>query len=48
MRRLSSALAGMVVFSTMSMAAGLQDWQSPSVVEQNRYPMTATFDTGGM
>ena len=29
------------------MAADLPHWQDPGVVEVNRYPMTATFDTGG-
>ena len=32
------------------LAAGkteLPDWQDPAVVEINRYPMTATFDTDG-
>ena len=24
-----------------------EDWQDAGVVERNRYPMTATFDTGG-
>ena len=26
----------------------LPDWQNPNVVERNRLPMSATFDTGGL
>ena len=41
-------LGAVVLFSQNSlMAADLPHWQDPGVVEVNRYPMTATFDTGG-
>ena len=25
----------------------LPDWQNATVIQRNRYPMTATFETGG-
>ena len=45
MKRFLCALAGTAIFTTMGMSASLQDWQNPYVVECNRYPMTATFET---
>ena len=49
MRKLFLKFLGAVVLFSQSslMAAELPHWQDPGVVEVNRYPMTATFDTGG-
>ena len=49
MRKLFLIFLGAVVLFSQSslMAADLPHWQDPGVVEVNRYPMTATFDTGG-
>ena len=49
MRKLFLKFLGAVVLFSQSslMAADLPHWQDPGVVEVNRYPMTATFDTGG-
>ena len=33
--------------STAFAAEQKEDWQDAGVVERNRYPMTATFETGG-
>ena len=48
MRRIIVALSALVSFTAVA-AAGqdLPHWQDPAVVEVNRYPMTATFDTDG-
>ena len=42
------ALLGIaVLFSQNAKADGLPYWQDPEVIEINRYPMTASFETGG-
>jgi beta-galactosidase len=41
-------LLGLTMLLSQSVvAAQLPDWQNPRVVEVNRYPMTATFETDG-
>jgi len=47
MRRLLFAVLTVAVATSVS-ASGLPEWQDPGVVEVNRYPMTATFNAGGM
>ena len=47
MKRLLFTLLAAVVATAVS-ASDLPAWQEPGVVEINRYPMTATFNTGGM
>ena len=47
MKKVLFALVGIVALSMPLSAAALEDWQDPHVVEINRYPMTATFETGG-
>ena len=45
-RTILSVLSLAVITTTMS-ASDLPYWQDPNVIEVNRYPMTATFDTQG-
>ena len=47
MKRILLALLGVVSFSAVMAAKDLPCWQDPNVLEVNRYPMTATFQTGG-
>lgn len=37
----------LAAFSTVLCAEELPDWQNPNLLQINRYPMTATFNTGG-
>ena len=47
MKRLLFTVLATVVATSVS-ASDLPAWQDPGVVEINRYPMTATFNAGGM
>lgn len=46
---LVSLTLGMIsIISSAASKESLPDWQNPQVVQKNRVPMTATFDTGGL
>ena len=47
MKRIFLALLGVVSFSAVMAAKDFPCWQDPNLLEVNRYPMTATFETGG-
>ena len=46
----AALFAGMVLSMAEGFcaSAGLPDWQDPQVVQKNRAPMTATFETDGL
>ena len=50
MKRLFAAFAAMLMASAVhaESRAALPDWQDARVVERNRYPMTASFQTDGL
>ena len=47
MKRILIVLLGVVSFSAVMAAKDLPCWQDPNVLDINRCPMTATFETGG-
>jgi beta-galactosidase len=47
MKRILLALLGVVSFSAVMAAKDLPCWQDPNLLHVNRYPMTASFETGG-
>ena len=47
MKSLLTSLFCILTASSLLSAAETPDWRNPNVVEVNRYPMTATFETSG-
>ena len=47
MKRILCSVLGVWAVALSLYAADMPDWQNPGVVEVNRYPMTATFETDG-
>ena len=47
MKRTILSILSLAVITTTMSASDLPYWQDPNVIEVNRYPMTATFDTQG-
>ena len=47
MKRTILSILSLAVITTTMSASDLPYWQDPNIIEVNRYPMTATFDTQG-